>query len=81
MVEVTLWGTMKVATGGKTKVEIDAANIQELLTKLGEDYPGLRPFIKAGIAVSIDGTIYRETWFQPIPKDAEIFLLPRLTGG
>jgi hypothetical protein len=31
--------------------------------------------------VAIDGTIYRDTWSKKLPKDAEIFLLPRLTGG
>ena len=43
--------------------------------------PALEPFIERGIAVSIDGVIYRDTWSKELPKDAEIFLLPRLAGG
>jgi len=37
--------------------------------------------IEKGIAVAIDGTIYRDTWSKKLPPGAEIFLLPRLAGG
>ena len=81
MVEVTLWGSIGAAAGGQQKVEVEAKNIRELLRKLGERYPGLEPLIDNGIAVSIDGVIYRDTWSKELPKDAEIFVLPRLAGG
>ena len=81
MVEVTLWGPLGAAAGGKNKVEIEAKDIRELFRKLAEQYPGVEPWIARGIAVSIDGTIYRDTWSKKLPKGAEIFLLPRLAGG
>ena len=81
MVEVTLWGSLGAAAGGKNKVEIEAKDIRELFRKLAEQYPGIEPWIARGIAVSIDGTIYRDTWSKKLPKDAEIYLLPRLAGG
>jgi sulfur-carrier protein len=81
MVEVTLWGSLGAATGGKEKLEVDAKDIRELFRKLAEQHPGLGPFIERGIAVSIDGVIYRDTWSEELPKGAEIFLLPRLAGG
>jgi sulfur-carrier protein len=81
MVEVTLWGSLGAAAGGKNKVDIEAKDIRELFRKLAEQYPGLEPLIDNGIAVAIDGTIYRDTWSKELPKDAEIFLLPRLAGG
>ena len=34
-----------------------------------------------GVAVSIDGQIYRDDWFRPIPPGSEVFLLPRMAGG
>lgn len=34
-----------------------------------------------GIGVSINGRIYRDTWDQTLPEDAEIYLLPRIPGG
>ncbi len=81
MVEVTLWGSIGTAAGGQQRVEVEARDIRELLRKLGERYPGLEPLIDNGIAVSIDGVIYRDTWSKELPEDAEIFLLPRLAGG
>lgn len=81
MVEVTLWGSLRAAAGGNSKLEIEAKDIRELFRKLAEQFPAIEPWIERGIAVSIDGTIYRDTWSKPLPKDAEIFLLPRLAGG
>ncbi|MEC9342337.1 MAG: MoaD/ThiS family protein [Pseudomonadota bacterium] len=81
MVEVRLWGSLGAAIGGREKLEIEARNIRELFARLEEMHPGLKPFIDSGIAVSIDGVIYRDTWSKTLPEDAEIFLLPRLVGG
>ncbi len=81
MVQVTLWGSLAATAGGKDKLEIEAKDIRELFRKLAEQYPAFEPFIDRGIAVAIDGVIYRDTWSKELPQDAEIFLLPRLAGG
>jgi molybdopterin converting factor small subunit len=79
--KVVLWGSLRPHTGGKAEVEIEARNVQELLARLGDTYPGLQSQIKRGVSVSIDGLIYREGWLQPLKPDSEVFLLPRMTGG
>jgi sulfur-carrier protein len=81
MVEVTLWGSLSAAAGGKEKIEVEAKDIRELFRKLTEQFPGVEPLIEQGVAVSIDGVIYRDTWSKELPKGAEIFLLPRIAGG
>lgn len=81
MATVIVWGSLKPHTGGKTSVEIEARNVQELLARLGETYPGLQTQIKRGVSVSIDGLIYREGWLEPLKPDSEVFLLPRMQGG
>jgi molybdopterin converting factor small subunit len=81
MVEVTLWGALGTAAGVTDKVDVEAKDIRELFRKLAERYPGLAPHIDRGLAVAIDGEIYRDTWSKELPQDAEIFLLPRLVGG
>ncbi|WEZ85761.1 hypothetical protein P6U16_22240 (plasmid) [Rhizobium sp. 32-5/1] len=48
---------------------------------MSERFPGLEPLMDRGIAVAIDGTIYRDTWSKKLPTGAEIYLLPRLAGG
>lgn len=44
-------------------------------------YPDMAGPMDEGIAVAINGEILRDGWQQSIPKDAEIYLLPRLQGG
>ncbi|MFO1088180.1 MAG: MoaD/ThiS family protein [Hyphomicrobiales bacterium] len=82
MVKVGLWGSLKPAAGGADSVEIEARDIRGLLSQLGELHPGLKPLIeRKGIAVSINGRVFRDSWGEPIPDDAEIYLLPRIAGG
>ncbi|WEJ12260.1 MoaD/ThiS family protein [Sinorhizobium prairiense] len=81
MIEVTLWGALAAAAEGNSKVEVEAKDIRELFKRLIERFPGLEPLMDRGIAVAIDGTIYRDTWSKQLPAGAEIYLLPRLAGG
>jgi len=81
MVEVRLGRSFAAAADGHETVEVEATDIRELFRILADRFPGLVPFIERGIAVSIDGVIYRDTWSKELPAGAEIFLLPRLAGG
>jgi molybdopterin converting factor small subunit len=81
MARVGLWGSLTQYTGGQSHVEIPARNVRQMLDGLAEQYPGLKPHLDRGVAVSINGQIYRDAWFQPIPEGAEVFLLPKLAGG
>ena len=81
MVAVVVWGSLKPLVGGEARLEIEASNVRELLQRLEETYPGLKPQIERGVSISIDGTIFRDSWFEPIPAGAEVHLLPRLAGG
>ena len=81
MVAVTLWGSLSAVTDGQQTLEVEAKDIRELFRKLAERYPGVQPFLDQGIAVSIDGVIYRDTWSKELPSGAEIYLLPRIAGG
>ncbi len=81
MLEVNVSGVLRDAVNGAASLQVEAATIRELLRKLLERYPRLNDHMETGIAVAIDGVIYRDTWSEPIPQDAEVFLLPRLEGG
>ncbi len=81
MVAVTLWGSLSAAAGGARTLEVQARDIRTLFRVLAERYPGFAPFIARGIAVSIDGVVYRDTWSKELPEGGEIFLLPRIAGG
>lgn len=81
MVKVALWGTLRHATDGQAEVEVQASTFKELLDELSSRYPGLRPQIKRGVSVAIDGRVYREAWFTPIRPDSEVVLMPFMVGG
>lgn len=81
MVQVRLGATLTTAAGGRTEFEVEAANIMQLLGALERRYPELEPVLERGVAVAINGQIYRDAWLEPIPPDAEVYLMPRVAGG
>jgi molybdopterin converting factor small subunit len=81
MVKVTVWGSLQNATENLAEVEVEAKNIRELLARLTEQYPGLKPQIDRGVSVSIDGQIYSKSLIAEIKPGSEVVLLPRLAGG
>ena len=81
MAHVTLWGSIKPLAGGAGELDVDAKNIRELLTRLGERHPGLQPTLDRGVSISIDGMIYNDAWFHPLDTDSDVYILPRLEGG
>lgn len=80
-VHVKVGGTLKAYAGGREGFDLEAANVREMLAALGEACPRLKPVLDRGVAVAIDGEIYREAWFQPLQAGSEIFILPKLAGG
>ncbi|MGQ7847907.1 MoaD/ThiS family protein [Granulosicoccus sp. 3-233] len=79
--EVKLWSALRPHAQGATSVQVRARTIRELFNRLEAEYPGMTPFIRQGIAVSVDGTLYRDSWETALPEGAEVFLLPRIQGG
>ena len=81
MVKVVVWGSLKPHTGGRSELEVEAGNVRQLLDRLGEEFPGLKPQLDRGVSVAIDGVIFRDGWHEPLRKDSEVYLLPRMVGG
>ncbi len=79
--EIHLWGALRPFAGGASAVSVRAETIRELFRVLIDQYPGMEPHIKRGVAVSINGQIFRDQWDTVLPGDAEIYLLPRVPGG
>ncbi len=80
--QVGLSGAVRDAADGVEYIDITAETIRELLRKLVERHPKMQQLLdEAGIAVSINGVIFRDNWGEEIPLDAEVFLIPRIPGG
>ena len=78
---VVLPGVLHKFTGGETELEMDAANVRQLFNQLGDRFPKLAPHLVDGYAVAIDGVMYQDALFQPIPDGSEVHLIPKIAGG
>lgn len=79
--KIAVTGLLRGAVGGAASIDIEAATIRELMRKLVERYPKTESHLDAGIAVAINGEIFRDNWGEPIPAGAEVVLMPRINGG
>ena len=81
MVNVTSTSSFRSALGGEKELELEASTIRELLNVLVARYPGMQRHLDEGIAIAIEGEIYRDNWDTVIPAESEVFLMPRIKGG
>ena len=81
MVTVTIWGSLRDATDCAAEVEVNASTFIEVLNALKANYPGLTAQIDRGVSMSIDGLIYKDSWFTPVRPDSEVVLMPLMVGG
>jgi sulfur-carrier protein len=79
--DIHLWGALRPYADGALSVSVEAKTIRELFRVLSERYPSMEPHIKRGVAVSINGQIFRDQWDTVLPVDTEIYLMPRVPGG
>lgn len=77
---VNLWSGLRRLADGQTTVTVQADNIRQMFAALIEAYPGLEPVIKAGLSVSVNGSI-ETNLSAPLPEGAEIYLMQRIKGG
>ena len=81
MARVTLMSSLTTFTGGEGRLEVDAANVHQLLRRLGERFPALAPHLDDSLAVAIDGEIHQDDWFAELGPECEVHLMPRIGGG
>jgi sulfur-carrier protein len=79
--DIHLWGALRPFADGAPSVSLDVSTIRELFRVLIDRFPGMEPHIKRGVAVSINGQIFRDQWDTALPEGVEIYLLPRIPGG
>ena len=81
MPTVKLWGSLRALAEDRETVEIEAATLKELMEGLEAKFPALAPQIKRGVSFSVDGIVYRDSWFVPLEGAKEIVMMPRMVGG
>ncbi len=81
MVQVKLWGSLRDLADGQDVIEVNASNFKQLLDEIEAKHPALKPQIKRGVSLALDGVIYRDAWFTPLSDENEVVLLPYMVGG
>jgi len=81
MLQVDLSFDLLEFSSGLASLEVDAADIRELLEKLELRFPGLGSKIEKDMAVTINGVIYQDTLIEPIEDGSEIYFIPKIGGG
>ena len=67
--------------GGEIELEVEAADIRQLLRAIEVRYPGLGTALGSGMAVAIDGEIYADPLLEPLAPECEVHFLPPIEGG
>ena len=80
-VDVTYVSTFRPALGGAASLQVEAKTLRELMRKILKKYPRMQKHLDTGIALAIDGHIYRDDLDVEIPDGAEVYLMPRIQGG
>ncbi|MEM7041388.1 MAG: MoaD/ThiS family protein [Pseudomonadota bacterium] len=81
MARVVLTRALRKFADGEAEFELDVSTIQALFRELGERYPAMKRHLDEGVAVAIDGQIYQDALFEPIPEDSEVHVIPQIAGG
>ncbi len=81
MIDVRLGATLRSMAGGRQSFPVEAGTVRQVLERLQGAYPELSEVLDQGVAVAIDGRIYRHAMLQTVPDGAEVYLMPRVAGG
>ncbi len=74
-------------TNGVKQVDVEAANVRQVLDRLDEIYPGLKERlvedgqIRSNLAVAIDGEVARLGMMERVAPNSEVHFVPAIGGG
>jgi len=81
MARIILTRALRKFAEGESEFELDVSTVQALFRELGQRYPAMKRHLEDGVAVAINGQIYQDALFEPIPNDSEVHLIPMIAGG
>ncbi len=87
MATVFIPALMRELCGGRHSVEVTGSTLREVFANLEPECPGLYDlviedgFVRPGIQLAVNGTTTATGLLRSVAKDAEIQILPALSGG
>ena len=76
-------------TAGNATVEVPGGTLRDVVYSLEDQYPAIKEVlrdevtgeIRGEIAVAINSEVTENGLLEPVPQDAEIYLVPAIAGG
>jgi molybdopterin converting factor small subunit len=74
-------------TGGVKQVDIEAANVRQIVDRLDELYPGIKARLveegrlRPNLAVAVDGEVGRMGLLEKVGGNVEVHFIPAIGGG
>jgi molybdopterin synthase sulfur carrier subunit len=87
MADVFIPTMLQSLSGGVKRVDIEAANVRQVVDKLEELFPGIKERlveegqIRPNISVAVDGEIARMGILEKIGQNSEVHFVPAIGGG
>ncbi len=87
MVTVYVPTMLLSVTGGVKQVQVEAANVRQIINALEVLYPGIRDRlmednqVRPNLSVAIDGEIARMGLLERVRADSEVHFVPAISGG
>ncbi len=78
---VAIGSAARVFTGGAAEIEVEAANVAQMIAVLEARFPGFGEHIERRMAIDIDGEIHQDAGAAPLGPTSEVYLFPRIGGG
>jgi molybdopterin synthase sulfur carrier subunit len=87
MADVFIPTMLQSLSGGVKRVDIEAANVRQVVDKLEELFPGIKERlveegqIRPNVSVAVDGEIARMGILEKISQNSEVHFVPAIGGG
>lgn len=87
MATVFIPSTMRQLTDGVEQVEIPGATLRAIVSGLDAQFPGFEATlvqdgrVRPGLAIAVNGVAQSIGLIAEVPEDAEIHILPAISGG
>lgn len=81
MARVVLNTEFSRLAGGRDELVVEVDDYRALEAALARRFPALGERLAAGVSVAIDGEMIGEPHLEALHPDAEVVLLPRISGG
>lgn len=87
MATVFIPASLRKYTKSQQKLDVEGANIREIIEQLDNQYPGIRERLlvdnqfRPGLAVAIDSRVSSHGLLEPVEPGSEIHFVHSVSGG